>query len=269
MKSILITGVSGGMGLAIAKKFISNGYKVYGLDIKKPGEDIANLIYIPTDLTKMESVEKAFEEIKSDKLSAIINTAGIYELNSLIEMSEEDFIRVFNINLFAIYRVNKTFIPLLEEVGRVIMISSELAPLDPLPFTGIYAISKTAIEKYAYSLRMELQLLGHKVIVIRPGAVDTTLLDVSTSRLDNFIDNTKLYKCNAERFKEIVNSVESKKVPPQKIADLVYKSYNAKRPKYIYKINRNKLLLLLNILPKRLQNRIIKNILIKRPRKQG
>ena len=99
------------------------------------------------------------------------------------------------------------------------MISSELAPLDPLPFTGIYAISKTAIEKYAYSLRMELQLLDYKVIIIRPGAVDTTLLDVSTSRLDDFVNNTKLYTCNAQKFKNIVDSVESKKVPPEKIAN--------------------------------------------------
>ena len=264
MKCVLLTGVSGGMGLAIAKKFLSAGFKVYGLDIKEPNEKLDDLIYLPTDLTKMESIQKAFDLIKEDKISTIINTAGIYELNSLIEMSEEDFIKTFNINLFSIYRVNKTFIPLLEEGGRIIMISSELAPLDPLPFTGIYAISKSAIEKYAYSLRMELQLLGYKVIVIRPGAVDTTLIDVSTTKLDAFVSNTKLYKCNAERFKEIVDSVEAKKVPPQKIADLVFKAYNAKKPKYIYKINRNKSLLLLNALPKRWQNHIIKKILLKR-----
>lgn len=263
MKNVLITGVSGGMGLAIAKKFISNGYKVFGLDIREPSEEIANLTFIPTDLTKMESVEHAFELIKAKKLSTIINTAGIYELNSLIEMSEEEFIRVFNINLFAIYRVNKTFIPLLEEGGRIIMISSELAPLDPLPFTGIYAISKAAIEKYAYSLRMELQLLGIKVIVIRPGAVDTTLLDVSTSRLDNFINNTEHYKVNAEKFKDVVNSVEARKISPEKLADLVFKANNKKKPKCVYKINRNKLLLLLNVLPQKWQNRIIKKILTK------
>ena len=264
MKCVLITGSSGGMGLAIAKRFLSAGYKVYGLDIKEPSETIDNLIHVSTNLTETESILHAFEAIKHESLSAIINTAGMYDLNSLIEMSEDEFIKIFNVNLFSIYRVNKTFLPILEKGGRIIMISSELAPLDPLPFTGIYAISKTAIEKYAYSLRMELQLLDYKVIIIRPGAVDTTLLDVSTSRLDDFVNNTKLYTCNAQKFKNIVDSVESKKVPPEKIANLVYKAYSAKKPKYIYKINRNKLLLLLNILPKRLQNRIIKKILTKR-----
>ena len=259
-KCVLITGVSGGMGLATASKFLFNGYKVYGLDIKEPKEEIEGLQFIKTDLTKLEEVESAFNKVK-DQLDCIINTAGIYDLNSLIEISEEEFIRIFNINVFSIYRVNKTFLPLLKEGGRIIMVSSELAPLDPLPFTGLYAISKSTIEKYAYSLRMELQLLGYKVILIRPGAVDTGLIEVSTTKLDNFTNSTTHYQYNAEKFRNIVNGVESKKVPPIKIANLIYKAANKRRPRYVYKINRNKGLLILNMLPKSWQHRIIKKIL--------
>jgi len=259
-KSVLITGVSGGMGLSTAKKFISCGYKVYGLDIREPKESIDGLEFIKTDLTKLEEVESAFNIVK-DKLDFIINTVGIYDLNSLIEISEEKFIRIFNVNVFSIYRVNKTFIPLLKEGGRIIMVSSELAPLDPLPFTGLYAITKSTIEKYAYSLRMELQLLGYKVILIRPGAVDTGLIEVSTDKLDKFTESTTHYQYNAKRFKKVVDSVESKKISPDKIANLIYKASQKKRPKYVYKINRNKGLLLLNMLPKSWQHRIIKKIL--------
>lgn len=262
-KVVLITGVSGGMGLATAKKFISNGYKVYGLDIVEPKEKLDNLSFIKTDLTKENEVISAKEKI-NERLDAIINTAGIYDLNSLIEISEEEFIKIFNINVFSIYRVNKIFLPLLKEKARIFMVSSELATLDPLPFTGLYGISKTVIEKYAYSLRMELQLLGYKVIVIRPGAVDTGLLDVSTSRLDDFTKSTTHYQYNASRFKSVVDSVESKKISPNKIANLIYKVMNKKRPKYVYKINRNKGLLLLNTLPKSWQNKIIKKILEKK-----
>ncbi len=261
-KSVLITGVSGGMGLATASLFLSQGYKVYGLDIKEPKDNIDGLIFIKTDLTKIEDVNNAFNKV-NDKLDCIINTAGIYDLNSLIEISEEEFIKIFNINVFAIYRVNKTFLPLLKEGGRIIMVSSELAPLDPLPFTGLYAITKSTIEKYAYSLRMELQLLGYKVILIRPGAVDTGLLEISTTKLDNFTNSTTHYQYNANRFKSVVDSVESKKVPPVKIANLVYKASQKKKPKYVYKINRNKGLLILNMLPKSWQHKIIKKILEK------
>ena len=144
------------------------------------------------------------------------------------------------------------------------MVSSELAPLDPLPFTGLYAITKSTIEKYAYSLRMELQLLNYKVILIRPGAVDTGLIEISTTKLDNFTNNTTHYQYNAQRFKNIVNSVESKKVSPNKIANLIYKASIKKRPKYVYNINRNKGLLILNMLPKSWQHKIIKNILKKK-----
>ncbi len=262
-ESVLITGVSGGMGLATARKYIENGYQVYGLDINKPKEDIEGLIFIKTDLSKLEEVESAFKQV-SEPLDYIINTAGIYDLNSLIEISEEEFIRIFNINVFSIYRVNKVFLPKLKQYGKIVMVSSELAPLDPLPFTGLYAITKSTIEKYAYSLRMELQLLGYKVILIRPGAVDTGLLEVSTTKLNQFTESTTHYQYNAKRFKHVVDSVESKKVSPNKIANLIYKVSLKKRPRYVYKINRNKGLLILNMLPKSWQHRIIKNILEKK-----
>ena len=188
--------------------------------------------------------------------------AGMYDLGSLVEMSEEQFLRIFDINVFSIYRLNKIFLPLLKEKGKIIVVSSELAPLDPLPFTGIYGITKTTIEKYAYSLRMELQLIDKQVVVIRPGAVNTSLLDVSTTRIDRFEKETELYKYNASKFKEITNKVESRKIPPSKIANLAYKISLKKKPKYIYKINRNPLLLLLNALPQKTQNWIIKKILL-------
>lgn len=265
MKKVVISGCSGGMGLGTLKKFSESGYFIYGLDIKEPAEQLENVKFIKTDLRNLSDIEKAFEIISKEvkEIDSIISLAGIYDLNSLIEMSEEDFIKIFDINVFSIYRLSKVFTPLLKNKGKIILISSELAPLDPLPFTGIYAISKATIEKYAYALRMELQLLDKQVVIVRPGAIDTSLLDVSTTRLNEFVNNTQLYKCNAERFKEIVNNVEAKKVSPDKIANLLYKIENKKKPRYVYKINRNKMLLWLNILPKRTQNWIIKKILTK------
>ena len=264
MKYVLISGCSGGMGIATVKKFIDKGYFVFGLDIKEPKEILENFVFIKTNLREQESINNAYKIIKdkANQLEAIVSMSGIYDLNSLIEMSEEDFIKIFDINVFAVYRLNKTFVPLLKRKGKVIITSSELAPLDPLPFTGIYAITKKTVEGYAYSLRMELQLLDKQVSVIRPGAVDTSLLDVSTTRVNSFTENTTNYKYNAERFKRIVNKVESKKIPPEKIANLAFKIASKKKPKYVYKINRNPLLLLLNAMPQRFQNWVIKKILM-------
>ena len=263
MKAILLTGVSGGIGIEIAKKFSSEDYVVFGLDIKEPQEEIKNLTFIKTDLTKEVEVRNAFNIVKESgyQLEEIISAAGIYDLNSLVEMSEEDFIKIFNINVFVMYRVNKIFLPLLNEKGKVIMISSELGPLDPLPFTGIYGITKATVEKYAYSLRMELQLLGYQVVLIRPGAIDTGLINVSVDKLDRFTRDTKYYQYNSKKFLKIVNSVENKKIHPSKLANLIYKVSLKKKPRYVYKINRNFLLLLLNALPQHFQNWVIKKIL--------
>ena len=262
-KAIVLTGVSGGLGFETAKAFAENGYAVFGLDIKEPPAAIEGLTFIQTDITKQEQVLAAFDTVQKTgaKLDAIISAAGIYELDSLLEMSEEAFIRVFDINAFSIFRVNKAFLPLLKKSGKMIMVSSELGPLDPLPFTGIYGISKTLIEKYAYSLRMEAQLLGYQVVLVRPGAIDTGLLNVSQTKLDRFVETTALYKTNSRRFKRIVGNVESKKVAPAKVANLIYRINGKEKPRYVYKINRNLGLLLLNAMPQHFQNWIIKRIL--------
>ena len=265
MKTALVTGCSGGMGNAVVRRLSSEGYRVAGLDIREPenGEDF---IFIRCDLTDGESVKRAASEVgeKLGELDCIVNTAGKYDLDSLVEMTDEAVRSIFDVNVFASVRVNRLFLPLLKEGGRIVIVSSELAPLDPLPFTGIYAVTKHALESYAYSLRMELQLLGHPVVVIRPGAVRTGLLDVSTRRLDDFTKNTKLYSCNAARFKRIVDSVEAKSVEPEKIAKVIGKALDTRRPRYVYKVNRNPLLLLLNALPDRMQCAVIKMILTKK-----
>ena len=262
MRYVLVTGAYGGMGRSSVEELVKSGYTVIALD-KKVEEPKDNIIPIQADVSDLESVKSAFEKVKTitDKLYAIVHYAGIYTLDSLIEIPESEFERAFRINTFGAYYINKTFFPLLEKGSRIIITTSELAPLNPLPFTGLYAITKSALDKYAFSLKMELQLLDIHLSVIRAGAVSTGMLNVSTTALDKFCENTSLYPCNSKRFKEIVLGVEAKSVSTTKIAKKTEKILGKKKPKFIYKVNRNKLLLLLNILPKRFQFWIIKKIL--------
>ena len=262
MQSILITGAGGGMGRKTAELLLKQGFRIFALDIR-PMEAKENLIPIVADLTVPESVERAVEAVRgyTDSLHAIIHFAGIYAMDSFAEIPYADFKKAFNINVFGAFLVNRAFLPLLHKGSRILITTSELAPLAPLPFTGLYAVTKSALDGYAYSLAMELQLLGISVSVLRAGAVDTGMLDVSTAALERFVEKTELYSCNANRFKKIVDSVESKKIPPEKIARKAEKIISKKHPRFIYTINRNPLLLLLNVLPKGLQLRIIKMIL--------
>lgn len=260
--SILITGAYGGMGLATAKALEAQGFRVFALD-RTVGAEEENIIPVEADLADENSVKNAFERVRSmtDELFAIIHFAGIYMLDSLIEMESEAFERIFKINLGGVYMINKTFIPLMKSGSRILITTSELAPLDPLPFTGVYAVSKAALDKYAYSLCMELQLMGIKVSVLRAGAVSTNMLGVSTNALDRFCQTTTRYTCNAGRFKRIVDSVEARSIDPARLAKKAVKILQRRHPRFAYSINRNPLLLMLNALPKRLQLWIIKQVL--------
>ena len=262
MKSILITGAYGGMGCAAAELFASQGYRVFALD-RKVGDARGNIIPIEADVTNEESLRSAFDRVReqTESLYAILHFAGIYMLDSLVEIDDDAFRRIFDVNMRGVYLVNKIFLPLLGRDSRILITTSELAPLDPLPFTGIYAVTKAALDKYAYSLRMELQLLDIKVSVLRAGAVQTGMLGVSTDALDRFCEKTALYSCNAKRFKRIVERVEARSIPPMKIAEKSMRILNKRNPAFAFSINRNPLLLLLNILPKRLQLWAIKMVL--------
>ena len=256
MGNYLVTGASGGMGSAICRALVREGHRVWGID-RREAEGV-----IGADITSAADLRSALERVRAQagRLDGIIHAAGVYDLNSLAEMPEADFVRDFDVNLFGMFRVNRVFLPLLKR-GRIVVISSELAPLHPLPFTGVYAVTKTAVEQYAAALRMELQLLGHRVVVVRPGAVQTDMLPASTGKLDAFCENTRLYPCNAARFKRIVGRVEARSVAPERIADVVVRALKSPRPRLVYRVNRNPMLLMLNALPVRAQLWIIRKIL--------
>lgn len=262
MEYILITSAYGGMGSAATRLLAGQGYGIFALDrqVGAPGE---NIIPIEADITDEESIARAARQVRevTDRLFSVIHFAGIYMLDSLAEMDSTEFRRIFDINVEGAFLVNKAFIPFLGNGSRIIITTSELAPLDPLPFTGIYAVTKGALDKYAYSLRMELQLLGITVSVIRAGAVKTGMLGASTDALDRFCQRTRLYRYNSERFHRIVDSVEAKCIPPERMAGKAAAILKKKKPAFAYSINRNPLLLMLNALPQRMQLWIIRRVL--------
>ncbi len=262
MKTVLVTGAYGGMGRAAAQLLRDRGYRVFALDRNIGGAE-EGIIPVRADITDADDVERAFLEVQShtDHLYAILHFAGIYMLDSLAEIEETEIGRIFEVNLMGAYRINRVFLPLLKEGSRILITTSELAVLDPLPFTGIYAVTKAALDRYAYSLAMELQLLDIRVSVLRAGAVDTGMLGVSTDALDRFCEKTRLYSCNAGRFRNIVGRVEARCIPPEKLVRKAASILEKKHPAFAYSINRNPLLLLLNALPERIQLAAIRMIL--------
>ena len=250
------------MGKACAALLIKNGYRVFGVD--KTGTDIfCGTEFFSADVTLDGDIAQVFDAVSAltDGLDAIVYAAGIYDMDSLIEISDERLRQIFDVNFFGACRVNRAFFPLLKKKGRMVIVTSELAPLDPLPFTGLYGITKTTLESYAFSLAMELQLKGISVSVIRPGAVETPLLKKSQERIEAFAEKTELYPGQAARFLSVTRAVESKSVPPEAVAKKLLKALSAKRPRFVYSLNRSPLLLVFSALPKKTQLFIIRKFL--------
>lgn len=263
MKHMLITGGAGGIGRATSAYFSQNGWKVYSCDVAPQEPLDENIVPVVIDIRSAESVAAArtFVEADTDCLDAIINLAGIYIMDSLVEVLEEDFVRMFDINVNGAYRVNKEFLPLVKNGGRIIIITSELSRLNPLPFNGIYSITKTTLEAYSHSLRLELALLDVPVITIRPGAVDTKLLGDSFSSMERMCANTRLYRTNALKFHHIMKKATAKPIPPEKLAGIIYNVAVASHPKASYTVGTGLALRLFSMLPVSTQAALLKKLL--------
>ena len=260
--NVLITGIASGIGKAIKDQFIKNKITVYGLDvIEVEKEDY--LVPFKCDITSREDIENIAKELKENKieLDLIINVAGIHKMASLVETDFSILKKVIDINLTGTMLVNNIFHSLLKNKGRIILVTSEVASYDPLPFNGLYNISKNALESYAQGLRQELNLLNQQVITIQPGAVETPLSASSLVGTSDLVSSTVLYKKQAKHFLHLVKNFMGTPIKSEKLGKLVYKISLKKRVKYTYKIHRSPGLVLLSILPKRLQCLIIKTLL--------
>ena len=180
---------------------------------------------------------------------------------SLVEDDYNQMKKLIDINLCGTILVNNTFHSNLKTNGKIVIVTSEVAEFDPMPFNGLYNVSKTALESYAQALRQELNLLGQKVITIQPGAIETSLSTNSMNDTQHLANNTKLYKKQANKFLNIAKKFMGKPIKSEKLALFIYKKTTKKNPKYTYKIHRNLGLVLLNILPKKTQCAIIKLLL--------
>ena len=140
MKYVLVTGASGGMGSKTIAQLLDIGYGVIAMDNKDCLAVPNNVQYIQADITDERSVLHAFEKVKNitDSIYAIVHFAGIYMLDSLVEISTAYFERIMKCNLFGAYLINKIFLPLIQKGGKIIVTTSELAPLNPLPFGIIW-----------------------------------------------------------------------------------------------------------------------------------
>ena len=260
--NLLITGTASGIGRAVADHFVERGHVVFGIDISPVSEGTHFHSFV-ADITDEHSLlpMKAHLQENGIILDAIVNIAGIHMMASLVENDYPQMKKVVDINLCGAILVNRFFHEHLAGNGRVVIVTSEVAAFDPMPFNGLYNITKTALDTYAQALRQELNLIGQKVITIRPGAVQTPLSSGSVKATQHLADTTTLYRKQAKNFSGLAARFMGKPIAPKALAALIYRAVTAKRPKLIYQKNRNVGLVLLSLLPKRWQCTVIKFLL--------
>ena len=260
--NVLITGVASGIGRAVADCFLVHGHMVYGIDCM-PIAEKEGFFGFAADITDENSLCQVAQSLQQQgaKLDAIINIAGKHGMASLVESDFAQMKQIIDINLSGTILVNRVFHPYLRENGRVVIVTSEVAALDPMPFNGLYNVSKTALDCYAQALRQELNLIGQKVVTIRPGAVETPLSAGSVKATADLAENTVLYKQQARNFSSLAAKFMGKPMKAAALAALIYRVSVTKRPKLIYQKHRNPGLVMLSWFPKRIQCALIKWLL--------
>jgi NAD(P)-dependent dehydrogenase (short-subunit alcohol dehydrogenase family) len=274
-KVVLITGAAHGLGRALTTQFLSEGWRVVAADIDESSmfdlKDNPNVLSIHMDVTSDKSVESALEKVKTEKIiiDIIINNAGIDRYFPLSEAPVEMIKEVFEVNLFGGYRVNQTFLPVLKKPGgRILQISSESLHLN-IPFMP-YPISKMAVEGYAKTLRQELKFSGIDVVIVRPGAIRTGLLEnvlnlKSAARLPakqvssppageaGWRLSTQMGKFAEDAPKNIGKVFE-----PEEVASFIFKVSQKPKPRAVYKINNSLQLKIAALLPFSLVEKLVR-----------
>lgn len=182
MKTVIITGVSRGIGLATAKKFLSEGWQVIGTYFKTeiPLED-KNLIKIEYNQADPKSIEKTALEIKKkfSRVDALINNAGILLDTDDTAADPIKVRKTLEVNVIGVIDLTERLLPLLKEGSHVININSGYGSvsepiLDDESAAG-YRISKAALNMYTRHLAFRLQSSGIIVSSIAPGWVKTDM----------------------------------------------------------------------------------------------
>lgn len=258
----MITGVASGIGRAVAEQFLERGHRVFGIDITPvaPRENFCGFVADITDEASLRPVREYLRE-QGTVLDGILHIAGIHMMASLVECDYALLKKIVEVNLCGAMLINRMFHPFLGKTGRVVIVTSEVANFDPMPFNGLYNVTKTALDTYAQALRQELNLIGQRVITIRPGAVRTPLCSGSVKATSDLAENTLLYQKQAKNFSKLAAGFMGKPMAPETLAALIYRAATAKHPRLIYGKHRNAGLVLLNLLPKRWQCGLIKFLL--------
>lgn len=262
--TVLVTGAGSGIGRASAEALLTAGHRVIGLDLSAPTAPCeGEYRSFAADITDEAALTAIGDALAAEgiTLDAILCVAGIHAMVALTESDFSAIRRPIDVNLLGTMLTCRILHRFLTVGGRIVIVTSEVAGMPPLPFNGVYTVSKTALDAYAQALRQELSLLSQKVITVRPGAIETPLCHGSLEATARLAEDTVLFKKEAGRFLNVTRRFMGRPKPPAAIAGTILRALTAKHPRTTYKKYRNPGLVLLARLPLSLQCAIVRWLL--------
>ncbi len=185
-KAALVTGAARGIGLATAKRFLADGWRVALLDID--GENLQRTygalaapdttLAIECDVADPAGVKRALDTVaeRFGRLDALVNNAGIAIFKPILEVSYEDWSRVLAVNLTGPFLCTQAAAPLMRDSGggAVVNITS-ISGLRASTLRTAYGTSKAGLAQLTQQQAIELASLGIRVNAVAPGPVDTAM----------------------------------------------------------------------------------------------
>lgn len=211
-----ITGISSGLGKALAATVLEHGDFVIGTFRNKIEVDQFNMkhgsaaLAVSLDLTKSEEIDSAFQTVldRFGKIDVLVNNAGIGFAGAIEETSMSESREIFEANFFGALYLTQTFLPLFrtQRSGHIIQVSSH-GGFKAFPGFGIYNASKFALEGFSEALAFEVGPLGIKLTIVEPGPFRTNFAGSSFKHAAKYIDD---YNETAGAFRERMKQVNGK-----------------------------------------------------------